>query len=153
MQHSLIVFKSKKVLQLYDQDANIAQYPIGIGKNPIGTKRLEGDCKTPEGDYYICVKNPNSKFYLSLGISYPNVDDAWYGYKAGRIDLPTYESICEAHKFGKIPPWYTPLGGEVYIHGELEYRNYSEGCIRMYNRDIEELFNQLEVGVKLTILP
>ncbi|MBI4404774.1 MAG: L,D-transpeptidase, partial [Deltaproteobacteria bacterium] len=40
---------------------------------------------------------------------------------------------------------------EIYIHGNLEKQNWSHGCIRMYDKDIEDLFANAEVGTPVII--
>ena len=52
-----------------------ARVQLGFGASD-GAKRAEGDGRTPEGAYLVSSKNPQSKFHLALGISYPNADDA-----------------------------------------------------------------------------
>ena len=71
----LVVWKKKRVLALYRNSKIIKAYRIRLGFSPQGQKEKEGDGKTPEGKYYITHKNPNSKFYLSLGINFPNQSD------------------------------------------------------------------------------
>ena len=71
----LVVWKKKRVLALYRNSKMMKAYRIRLGFNPEGQKQKEGDGKTPEGKYYITHKNPNSKFYLSLGINFPNKFD------------------------------------------------------------------------------
>lgn len=68
---TIVIVKSKRTLTFQGVTCK-----IGLGKHPEGAKREEGDGKTPEGDYFICTKNAKSKFYLSMGISYPNETDA-----------------------------------------------------------------------------
>lgn len=69
------VVKHTRKLYLLSDDAIVKEYPIDLGFNPLGPKTREGDGKTPEGIYQISSRNPNSKFYLSLRISYPNQQD------------------------------------------------------------------------------
>ena len=71
----LVVWKKKRVLALYRNSKMIKAYRIRLGFSPQGQKEKEGDGKTPEGKYYITHKNPNSKFFLSLGINFPNQSD------------------------------------------------------------------------------
>src|SRR5215813_2842596 len=66
------VLKSKRSLQILHKEQIIRTYPIRLGFNPIGHKVQEGDGKTPEGTYAIDWRNPNSQFYKSFHISYPN---------------------------------------------------------------------------------
>ena len=47
-------------------------YRISLGDAPTGHKRQQGDERTPEGDYRITYRNAQSRFHLSLRVSYPN---------------------------------------------------------------------------------
>jgi hypothetical protein len=77
LQHArIVVRKSRRILELWDGNTLIGSYSVGLGWTPEGPKRAEGDGRTPEGEYYVCLRNPNSSYYLSLGLSYPNKDDA-----------------------------------------------------------------------------
>lgn len=148
----IIVRKSKRTLELWRAGKLAKTYPIAIGKSEFGHKQVEGDMKTPEGEYFVCVKNPKSKYHLSLGINYPNSLDAEMGLKEGRISEEEYRNICKAEQSQQTPPWKTPLGGEIFIHGNLEKKNWSEGCVRMFDKDIEELYALASVGTKVKIL-
>ncbi len=66
------VYKSKRLLQVLDDDKVIKTYKMRLGFAPTGHKTTEGDGKTPEGQYVLDWRNPNSQFYKSLHISYPN---------------------------------------------------------------------------------
>jgi murein L,D-transpeptidase YafK len=63
------------------------------------------------------VKNPHSKFYLSLGLSYPNTEDAKRGLAKKLISRAQYDQIINAIDRKQIPPQNTKLGGDIYIHG------------------------------------
>lgn len=114
---------------------------------------MEGDGKTPEGEYYVCVKNYNSSFYLSLGVSYPNKADAAAALEDGRINDSTYESIADAIDRGQRPDWNTPLGGAIMIHGHGGSRDWTAGCVAVDNEVMDILFDYCSVGTKITILP
>ena len=147
------VFKSKKTLEVYKFGKCVKVYPIAVGKSEMGHKKREGDMKTPEGEYFICVKNPKSKYCLSVGLNYPNNKDAEIGVAEKAISQKEYKEIISANAQGKIPLWKTSLGGEIFIHGYLEEQNWTHGCIRMYNKDIKELYPQVALGMKITIYP
>ena len=72
----IVIKKSAHTLELFDGPNLIRSYKTAFGFAPSGDKGAEGDGKTPEGDFYVFVKNQRSRFYLSLGLSYPNVEDA-----------------------------------------------------------------------------
>ncbi|MGX3045979.1 L,D-transpeptidase family protein [Helicobacter sp. T3_23-1056] len=116
-------------------------YHIALGGNPQGHKAQEGDSKTPEGEYLIDSKNPKSRFFLNLGISYPN-----------RADL------AEAKARG------VSAGGDIKIHGlrnglgflgKLSYvaGDWTDGCIAVLNDEIKELYESVKVGTKIMIVP
>jgi murein L,D-transpeptidase YafK len=145
------VFKAKRELQLWDGDKLVKTYHIALGENPVPPKERKGDKATPEGSYFICDKNPNSKFHLSLAISYPNAQDAKRGLKAGLISRPEYSAILKAVETQTIPPWNTKLGGEVFVHGSGSSPDWTWGCVALENSDIEELYRLVPLKTPITI--
>src|SRR5579863_8016294 len=75
----LEVHKARRELSLFDGDRLIKTYRVGLGTNPIPPKERKNDRATPEGSYFICMKNPKSRFHLSLAVSYPGPRDAERG--------------------------------------------------------------------------
>ena len=145
--------KSERKLTLLDGDEPVKTYTIALGLNAKDHKRKEGDDCTPEGTFYICTKNDQSKFHLFLGLSYPNDQDARRGLKNSLIDENQYAQITDAISKRKRPPWNTPLGGEIGIHGGGAGIDWTQGSIAMENPDIEELFLTLNLTDQITILP
>jgi murein L,D-transpeptidase YafK len=92
----IVVLKARRELELYAGDKLIHTYKVGLGLNPIPHKQREGDRATPEGDFYVFTKNPKSQFHLSLGISYPNIEDAERGLKDGLITRAERNAIVRA---------------------------------------------------------
>src|SRR4249919_1605711 len=88
----LIISKSKRSLEFRDGDISRV-FQIALGSSPFGPKSMQGDRKTPEGVYYVTHKNSKSQFYLSVGISYPNLDDAKLGLRSGLISKNEYALI------------------------------------------------------------
>ncbi len=131
----------------------IKTYPIALGSNPVPPKERQGDRATPEGSYFICQKNPQSQFHLSLAISYPGPADAKRGLKAGLISDAEYKAIVQADAKHKTPPWDTKLGGEVFVHGNGSSPDWTWGCIALDNSDIEELYRLVPVRTSITIFP
>lgn len=130
--------------------------PIQLGFSPVGHKYAEGDGRTPEGRYYVCTKNANSKFFLSLGISYPNLSDAQIALEDQRITSQQFDAISTAQRQMRRPPWDTPLGGFVMIHGEHpegRMGDWTAGCIALSNTSMEKLFSLAEIGDLVEILP
>jgi murein L,D-transpeptidase YafK len=150
---ALEVLKAKRQLILYADGKVVRTYRVGIGPNPVGTKLQEGDGRTPEGQYYVCAKNPKSNYYLSLGLSYPNEIDAERGLKAGLIDKTQYSQIVAAIRRVARPPWDTNLGGEIFIHGGGSSSDWTLGCVALENPDIQELYDIVPAGTPVTIKP
>ena len=146
----LLVEKSACRLTVFDGDRKVKIYRCCTGRG-AGDKRQEGDLKTPEGDYRICYKNPDSKFTLSLGLNYPNEKDADRGLHDGQITQNQHDEIVAALRADGIPDWHTPLGGEIMIHGAGADRTGTAGCVGMNDDDIRELYPALAVGTPVTI--
>ncbi|MDX2044480.1 MAG: L,D-transpeptidase family protein [Acidobacteriota bacterium] len=159
----ILVKKSERKLYLYEtiggKERLRKTYQIALGNTPTGHKRKQGDGKTPEGEYYITHKNPKSNFYLSLGVSYPNISDADEGLKAGLITKQQHEAIAAAIRSKSKPPQNTKLGGDIFIHGGGAgklmglIRDWTLGCIALENEDIKELFDLLPVKTPVKIVP
>jgi len=147
----IVIKKAKKKLFLYSEEKLLRTYPIKLGFNPVGDKIRQGDKRTPEGSYYICMKNPRSKYYLSLGLSYPSIEDAERGLAQKLITKGDHDRIIERISRKSIPPWDTPLGGEIFIHGGGETWDWTYGCVALCNKDIEELFKVVALGTEVVI--
>lgn len=153
LNHRIVVSKSKRRLTLYSSNNVVRTYRVGLGLSPIEDKVREGDKRTPEGDFYICIKNHKSRFYLSLGLSYPNRQHAERGLRDGLIIRAQYEQIVEAIERKRQPPQYTPLGGEIFIHGNGSQTDWTWGCVALEDKDIRELFDAVPVGTPVRIEP
>jgi murein L,D-transpeptidase YafK len=128
------VHKTDRKMYLIHHDRVLRSYDIALGFAPEGHKQFEGDGKTPEGAYYITHKNPDSRFHLSLGISYPNEAD-----------------IAFAEAQGKDP------GGEIFIHGgpkgPVRNRDWTWGCVAVSDREMEMIYAMVNPGTPIYILP
>ncbi len=135
----IIVDKSDRKVVLLRGKKILKEYDMRMGFTPEGHKRFEGDGKTPEGKYFISHKNPNSKFFLSLLVSYPNANDVAY-----------------AKEQGKKP------GNAIMIHGQPndikwmerfknQYRDWTAGCIAVSDKDMVEIYSMVDVGTHITI--
>lgn len=143
--------KNERRLRIFDGKVLIKTYKMVIGFAPHGDKRTEGDGKTPTGKFYVFTKNPESKFYLSLGLSYPNSEAATRGLREKIISNDEYDAIIEAIEQKKMPPQKTALGGEIYIHGGGILVDWTEGCIALRNEEIKEIFDVIPVGATVFI--
>jgi murein L,D-transpeptidase YafK len=148
----LIITKHNRALIVYDGDEEVMHIPVVLGKTP-GDKQREGDLATPEGAFYVCSKNPDSQYHRFLGLSYPNLEDADRGLREKLITAGEYEQIRDAIAQKKCPPWKTALGGEVGLHGPCPNVTWTHGCIAMSVEQIERLYDLLEIGDEVTVLP
>ena len=151
MKH-IIIRKACRLLELWEDGNRITSFPIGLGKQPVGRKTAAGDGKTPEGRYYICTRNPKSKYHLSLGLSYPNSADAYAALAEERISEGEYQQICTAIQGKKRPPWDTDLGGEIMIHGGGA-SDWTAGCAALDDEHMDILWEACDIGTEVLILP
>ncbi|MFV2033582.1 MAG: murein L,D-transpeptidase family protein [Halocynthiibacter sp.] len=131
----VLVYKGDRRLMLLNGTETLKTYKIDLGFAPVGDKKVEGDGKTPEGDYIIDRRNPNSLFHLSIGISYPNDEDR-----------------AEAAALGQSP------GGDIFIHGgprrqDGQVRDWTWGCISVTDRQIETIYAMVENRTPISIYP
>ncbi len=162
-QYRILIKKGERKLYLYRRENGKERltktYQIALGNNPTGTKRRQGDGATPEGDYYITHKNARSKFYLSLGVSYPNIADADQGLKDGLITKAQHQAITSAIRNKTKPPQNTKLGGDIFIHGGGTgrlfglIRDWTLGCVALENDEIKELFDLVPLKTPVKIVP
>jgi len=149
----IVILKSKRELKLYSDRSLVRTYKVGLGLNTVDDKKRQGDRATPEGEFYIFTKNNKSAYYLSLGISYPNVEDAERGLRAGLISREQHDAIVKAIKRRTAPPQNTELGGDIYIHGNGASSDWTWGCVALENENIRELYDAVRVGTPVTIRP
>lgn len=149
----IVVKKNDRILELWDGEEVFASYKIGLGRAPLGDKQREGDGRTPEGTYYVCTRNNYSRFYLSLGVSYPNKEDAKEAFDKGLIDRSTYEQIDTAISQGIQPPWNTALGGEIMIHGHGSHSDWTQGCVAVDDEIMDILWRHCPLGTPIIIEP
>ena len=150
---SLVVLKAKRELQLLSGGAVVRTYHVALGLDPVTSKERQGDYATPEGVYYICRKNPQSRFDRSLAISYPGPNDAQRGLEEGLISEQERNRIIEAWALRMAPPANTALGGEICIHGKGSTYDWTDGCVALDYLDIQELYRAVPVGTPVEIRP
>ena len=149
----IVIKKEKRELQVFDGENLIKTYAVVLGSAPEGDKNEEGDGKTPEGEFYIFTKNEMSKFYLSLGVSYPNIEDAGRGLQENLISLEEHDAIIKTINEKQMPPQNTKLGGEIYIHGGGTLTDWTAGCVALKNEEMKELFDTIPLGTAVQIMP
>ncbi|MCP4249242.1 MAG: murein L,D-transpeptidase [bacterium] len=157
-QPRVVVLKSKRLLHLFDGDRLVRSYPMALGPRPVGEKQRLGDGRTPLGQFRICTKNRRSEHHRFLGIDYPQAQHARRGLADGLLTTGQAEAILAAAAEGRCPPWTTPLGGAVGLHGGDPRpagapRDWTAGCIALTDDRIDELYDVLRLGDPVEILP
>ncbi len=148
------IHKADRQLAVYDHQGQLLwQAPVALGPDPLGPKRAQGDGKTPEGVYTLCMTKSKGRHGQSLGLSYPNPADAHAALAEGRIDSATHAAILLAYKEGRRPPWGSPLGGEIYIHAGGIHSDWTQGCIALRQEDMARLFSLAALISLVEILP
>jgi murein L,D-transpeptidase YafK len=134
----VVVNKEARELKLIRKGQVIRTYPVALGPNPTGHKIMEGDGRTPEGSYVLDWRNPNSRFYRSIHVSYPDQTDRLLATQLG------------------VSP-----GGMIMIHGEPDYlsfagqasEDWTEGCIAVSNGAMDEIWSLVDDGTLILINP
>ncbi len=131
----VVVHKAARQMELWHFDRPLRVFKVQLGGDPFDHKQREGDRRTPEGAYIIDRRNPNSRFHLSLGISYPNEDDS-----------------ARAKANGWKP------GGDIFIHGRgPRFQNaqgdWTDGCIAVSDREMEDIYAMVRDGTPIRIYP
>ena len=149
----IVVSKSGRRLTLYEGGRAVRVYRVVLGFAPEGGKARQGDGRTPEGEFYVCMKNEKSRFYLSLGLNYPDEAAARRGFGEGLITREQRDRIVSAARERRCPPWDTALGGEIMIHGGGTADDWTLGCVALENEHIRELFDAVPRGTPVRIEP
>lgn len=149
----IYVYKEKRRLYVLQDNVLVRDYPIGLGFTPKGDKQKEGDGRTPEGSFFICMKNPASRFIKSLGLNYPDKKHAQHALFTGMITPTEFQNILSALEKNILPPSSTQLGGQIFIHAGGAHKDWTNGCVALYNRDMDELFMMAKVGTPVAIRP
>jgi murein L,D-transpeptidase YafK len=161
--YQVFVIKSKRLLVVKKGSRIIKKYHVALGQGGAGGKRIEGDKRTPEGEYEVVDFRPSRKFHYFIHLNYPNYQDAITGYEEGLISWEELVHIYRAHQEQNgIPPQRTRLGGFIGIHGlgkETPQKlvihqdvNWTQGCIALTNAEIDELRQFIHRGTQVTIL-
>ena len=136
----VLVIKSENRLHLISKDERFATFKVTFGAEPVGHKQARGDERTPEGHYVLGYKNSNSDFYKSIHISYPNAKDRE-----------------NARRLGVDP------GGDIMIHGQangwewasplVQLFSWTDGCVALSNRDMDQVWAAVDPGTPIDIRP
>lgn len=136
----VVIEKSTRTLTLMHGAKVLRTYKVALSREPVGAKQREGDHKVPEGDYIVDSKNPHSRFHLALHISYPNAADR---EKARKLGVRPGGNI-EIHGLDSKYSWVGSLQRQV---------DWTDGCIAVTNREIDEIWTMVPVRTPIEIRP
>jgi hypothetical protein len=150
----IYVSKMSKELTLIADNKVVGKWPCSLGEfSANGTKKKQGDRTTPNGDYYICVRNDKSAYHLSLGLSYPDKAAADRGFESGLISKEEKDTIYSAIDRKVCPPWNTALGGAIMIHGNYQKGIPTAGCVAVSDDVMDILWPYGQLGIKVSVGP
>ena len=120
---SIVVDKSQNQLLLTENNQFVKLYPVSTGK----------ESSTPVGTFKITTRIPNPVWYTQGAVVPPDSPENVLGSRWMGIDKKGYGI------HGTIDP--DAIGKQV-----------TAGCVRMTNKDVEELFDIVPVGTEVTIV-
>ena len=136
----VVLRKGERKLFLYRDGQELRNYHVSLGLRPVGHKEHEGNFRTPEGRYLLTRRNPDSDFFLSIQVSYPDAND-----------------VAAARKNGVSP------GGAIMIHGlpnimrhprdRYLSTDWTDGCIALSNEDMLEVWLLTTPDTPIEITP
>lgn len=146
----LTVLEGNKVRRTYKK--------IAIGRAGTTLDKIQGDNKTPLGEFSLVRITSKSAFHRFFGVDYPTVAHARRAFRAGTITYEHYAAILKAFQVKSTPPQTTPLGGYIGIHGigagdpaVHEKFNWTQGCIALTNRQIDDLSKWVYIGMRVVV--
>jgi murein L,D-transpeptidase YafK len=140
----IIISKKTYELKVYDDQGWYATYPCVFGSNDLRDKFMEGDKRTPEGQFKIILKKNDSKWKFEMLLDYP--------------DQNSYKKFNERKAEGIIPK-KARIGGGIAIHATRPqeewtvdyYQNWTDGCVSLKYSEAADLYSYIPVGTPVTI--
>jgi murein L,D-transpeptidase YafK len=155
------IFKEEGVLEVWKQKGNgrydiIASYEICKWSGKLGPKFKEGDRQAPEGYYriYPYQMNPNSSYYLSFNMGFPNSYDRSHNRTGSNLMVHgacssagcysmTDEQVLEIYGFARDA---FKGGQEYFIVEALPFRMTAENMARHRDNEHFEFWKMLKTG-------
>ena len=146
MRTRIVIDKSDYLLHLYEADRLLRTYPMVLGFEPVGDKRMEGDGRTPEGKFKVRTKYAHAKWSKFIWVDYPTTE--------------SWQRFNDRKAAGEIPATAS-IGGDIGIHGVPEGRdelifdrqNWTLGCISLQRGHVDELYACIRTGTEILIQP
>lgn len=136
----LLIHKQERRLEVISNGKVIHQYPIALGRQPLGHKREQGDNRTPEGIYSIDWRHHSPNYNLSLHLDYPNLKDRALAWKRG-VDPGGMIMIHGTPLDEEYPEWY------------FKGLDWTNGCIALDNQSMQELWELVPDQTLVEIIP
>lgn len=142
----IVISKKNYELKVYDEQGWYATYPCVFGSNDLRDKYMEGDKRTPEGEFKVVLKKNNGKWAYQLTLDYPNEENI---------------VRFNQRKAKGLIPKNARIGGGIAIHGTRpqeewtvdHFQNWTDGCISLKYSEAKDLYSYIPVGTKVTIVP
>lgn len=136
----VMVIKHEHTMMLMRDGVVLKSYRVALGRGGAGQKVRAGDNKVPEGVYLIVGRNAQSAFHRAL-----------------RVGYPTQQQVRDAQRKGVDP------GGDIMIHGIRNglgwvgplqrYVDWTQGCIAVTDREMNEVWRAVPNGTPIEIRP
>jgi hypothetical protein len=149
----IVICKSRRRAELYSGDKLVKSYRVVLGESAQRRKTRIGDGRTPEGQYRICACLYRSTFHIFLGLNYPSASDGKKALNQHLITKKDFQRIAKSEHKRRKPPWDTPIGGAIGLHGGGTDSDWPDGCIALNNADIEELCLAVQYWTPVEIRP
>ncbi|CAH1655321.1 MULTISPECIES: murein L,D-transpeptidase family protein [unclassified Chelatococcus] len=124
------IYKKESELEVWKRDgtgrfALLKVYPMCRWSGKLGPKKREGDRQAPEGFYNVTadLMNPQSQFYLSFNLGYPNPLERSLGYTGSALMVhgACSSSGCFAMTDSGVTEIYG-LAREAFIGGQRNFQ-------------------------------
>jgi lipoprotein-anchoring transpeptidase ErfK/SrfK len=125
---NLVLNLKQKRVFVYKGDKVLAKYPVAIGKKGR---------ETPTGEWQVMekIKNPG-----------------WTSFKTGEFMNPGRENPLGSRWIG----FWTDGRDMIGFHGTSKLQSIgkavSNGCVRMYNRDVKAMYKLVKVGTVVRVV-
>jgi len=140
----IIIDKSDYELKVYDADGWYATYPVVFGSNDLNDKFMEGDKRTPEGNFKVLLKKIHPNWGPELLLDFPNAE--------------SMRKFNERVNKGLVPR-SAKVGGGIAIHATRPqeewtvdyFQNWTDGCISLKYKEAKDLYSYIPAGTPVTI--
>ena len=140
----IIVDKSDYELKVFDDEGWYATYPVVFGSKDHNDKYMEGDKRTPEGQFKVLLKKIHPKWGPELLLDFPNKE--------------SIKKFNERRSKGLVPKT-AKIGSGIAIHATRPqeewtvdyYQNWTDGCVSLKYTEAKDLYSYIPAGTPVTI--